>query len=98
MEEENEKLQLSDAKNFNDQRFVFLNHIWPYLSLFFFVLSAIISVLWLTQIVVYMLLDPPVSVFLNDYLTWFDGWFPLFGTLTVRDSRFILLCHHAPWL
>lgn len=91
LEDENQKLQLSNPQNFNNQKFVFLNHIWPYLSIVFFILSVIITILWLCQIIIYMLLDPPVSPFLNDYLTWFDTWFPLFGTLTVALFAFYLL-------
>ena len=87
LEDDFEKLSLSDPKSFNNQSNVFVNHIWSYLSLFFGLISILISILWVAQIVVYMILDPPPTQLLNDYLTWFDTWFPLFGTLTVRSVQ-----------
>ena len=36
---------------------------------------------------------PPFYPLLNDYFAWFDGWFPLFGTLSVAIfTVYLLLC------
>jgi LMBR1 domain-containing protein 1 len=37
--------------------------------------------------------DPPLAPFLNSYFDWFDGWFPLFGTLSVAlFTVYLLFC------
>ncbi|CAM9791420.1 unnamed protein product [Discosporangium mesarthrocarpum] len=38
-----------------------------------------------------MLVEPAVRPFLNEYLVWFDGWFPLFGVLSVAVFALYLL-------
>lgn len=43
------------------------------------------------QIVLFMLIEPPVTPFLNDYFQWFDNWFPLFGVLSVAIFCFYLM-------
>lgn len=60
------------------------NPLTPYLCLFFGILSVVISVVWLIQIIVYVIPSKePYMEFLNDYFEQFENWFPLFGVLSV---------------
>jgi LMBR1 domain-containing protein 1 len=69
------------------------NPLLPYISLCFGVLSAIITLLWILHIILYMLVDPPATPFLNLYFVQFDGWFPLFGILSVAMfAGYLLIC------
>jgi LMBR1 domain-containing protein 1 len=73
------------------------NPLWYFLYLFLGILSIIISVLFLLQIILYIIpiqvVGAPLSVFLNGYFIWFDGFFPLFGTLSVAFfAMFLLAC------
>lgn len=52
-----------------------------YVKLILGILGIITSVVWITHIVIYMLIDPPLSPFLNDLFIKLDDVFPLFGTL-----------------
>lgn len=54
-------------------------------------ISSIFASLWVCQMVVYMLPNPPWSPFLNTYFVWFDSWFPLFGALSVALFSMYLL-------
>jgi len=67
------------------------NPLWPYASLFFGILSFVLSIFWVLQICLYVIPNPPIHPLLNDYFRWFDGWFPLFGTLSVAAFSFYLL-------
>ena len=58
------------------------NPLLPLLNLAAGIGSAVISILWVLQIILSILTDPPVSQFLSDYLMWFDTWFPMFGTVS----------------
>ena len=65
----------------------------PWVKLFAGIVFTFISVIWLTHIVVYMLVDPPILQFLNTYIAWFDNWFPMFGNLTYAIlSLYLLAC------
>lgn len=44
------------------------------------ILGIIVSTLWIVHIILYLLLDPPVSPFLNEVFVKLDDVFPLFGT------------------
>lgn len=49
------------------------------------------SVLWIVHIVLYVLIQPPASPFLNDYLVQFDQWYPLFGALACTTFAVYML-------
>jgi len=69
------------------------NPLIPYFSLFFGVFGVIISLAWVIQICIGVLPNEPLTPFLNGYLRWFDGFFPLFGVLSVAIlSMYLLLC------
>ena len=69
------------------------NPLIPYVSLFFGILSGIITLLWVLHIILYMLVKPPATPFLNYYFVQFDGWFPLFGILSVAlFAGYLLIC------
>lgn len=74
------------SKNVDDY-----NPLMPYISLFMGIIAAIVSILWVVQIIVYILIDPPASQFLNAYFIQYESWFPLFGTLSVAIFAFYLL-------
>ncbi|KAH8092023.1 LMBR1-like membrane protein [Aureococcus anophagefferens] len=56
------------------------------------VVAAVHSLLWVVHIIVYMLVDPAPTPFLNDYLIQFSSWYPLFGSLACALFTFYLLC------
>ena len=69
------------------------NPLVPYMKLFFGFLGGLLSLLWLLQIILFMMSDPPIDPFLNNYFMWFDKWFPLFGTLSVLVfTMYLLAC------
>lgn len=69
------------------------NPLIPYFKLAMGCFFAILSILWILQIVFSMLTDPAVTPFLSLYLLSFDYWFPMFGTLTYSLlSLYLLLC------
>jgi LMBR1 domain-containing protein 1 len=59
------------------------NPLVPFASLLLGICAAIISTFWFIHIIVYVYPSPPWAPFLNAYFSWFDNWFPLFGTLSV---------------
>ena len=84
---EQEVEELEACKNINKS----YNPLLPYLSLLFGFIAAIISILWVLQIVLYNLADE--VPLLNDYLQSFDSWFPMFGLVTYAIfSIYMLLC------
>ena len=69
------------------------NPLIPFFKLLAGLLSGVLTILWLLQICLYMLPPEPVTPFLNDYFEWFDGWFPLFGVITVMlFSMYLQAC------
>jgi len=69
------------------------NPLKPYLSLLFGIVSVVLTLLWILQICLCVLPSPSVTPFLNDYFEWFDGWFPLFGVLSVAIfTVYLLFC------
>eukprot|EP01038_Epipyxis_sp_PR26KG_P011034 gene11034-14816_t len=76
-------------KNFQQQ----YNPLVPIAKLLGGSFFALISILWLLQILFNTLIQPAVTSFLNIYLRWFDGWFPMFGNLTYAlFSLYLLAC------
>lgn len=67
------------------------NPLIPFASLFFGLLSIIISIFWVLQIVLYVLPLKFAHPLLNSYFRWFDNWFPMFGVLSVAIFSFYLL-------
>lgn len=57
----------------------------------FGIITALIAVIWIIHIVLYMIVQPSVTPFLNEYFLWFDKWFPLFGVLSVAVFSLYLL-------
>lgn len=69
------------------------NPLYPYFALLGGILASIFSLCWVLQTVLYTLPPEPVTGFLNNLFEWFDGWFPLFGTLAVAFFvLYLLLC------
>lgn len=69
------------------------NPLIPYVKLLFGLIGGLLSLLWLLQIILFMMGDPPIDPFLNSYFMWFDKWFPLFGTLSVLVfTMYLLAC------
>lgn len=67
------------------------NPLIPYVALFFGFCAVIISVFWFMHIIVYVFPDPPLAPFLNNFFSFFDSWFPLFGVCSVAIFTFYLL-------
>ena len=66
-----------------------------WLRLFFGIISAILSVLWLLQVILYIFLSPPLDPFLNTVFKALDKVFPLFGTAAFAIFCFYLIgAHH----
>jgi LMBR1 domain-containing protein 1 len=68
------------------------NPLIPYVSLGAGIISLGLSGLWMAHIVLFILMDPPKSLFLNDFFSWFDLWFPMFGTLFYGIFAMYLFC------
>ena len=62
-----------------------------YLKLLLAVVSAVLSVCWLLQVVLYMFTAPPISPFLNTFFITLDNVFPLFGTVAFTVFCFYLI-------
>jgi LMBR1 domain-containing protein 1 len=87
LEKDLEDFQLGDPQNYKQH----YNPLVPYFKLIMGVVSIILSAAWLIHIIIYMLVSPPVYPFLNSYLSFFDEFFPLFGTLTIAIFGLYLL-------
>jgi LMBR1 domain-containing protein 1 len=69
------------------------NPLIPFAKLFFGVIFGFITMLWLIHIIVYMLVAPSASLFLNAYFFWFNTWFPIFGNVSyAMFSLYLLFC------
>lgn len=69
------------------------NPLLPYINLFLGILSFILSFFWVVHIALFVLPNRALSTFLNVYFEWFDGWFPLFGVLSVAlFTVYLLFC------
>merc|ERR1711916_149202 len=70
-------------------------HPWWYLwYLFLGIMTAFLALFWVIHIILYMMIDPPASPFLNDMFIDLDKAFPLFGTLAYASFSFFLLEKH----
>jgi LMBR1 domain-containing protein 1 len=67
------------------------NPLIPYGYLLLGICAVIISVFWFLHIILYVFPETPFSPFLNNYFAWFDGFFPLFGVLSIAVFTFYLL-------
>eukprot|EP00904_Undaria_pinnatifida_P004533 jgi/Undpi1/14080/HiC_scaffold_9.g03731.m1 len=79
--------QLVVCKDYNRK----YNPLTPVIWLMFGIITALIAVIWIIHIVLYMIVQPSVTPFLNEYFLWFDKWFPLFGVLSVAVFSLYLL-------
>lgn len=69
------------------------NPLLPYMYLAMGIGSVIISLLWIIQIILYLIIQPPAHPFLNAYLLSFNSWFPMFGNITYAIfSLYLLIC------
>jgi LMBR1 domain-containing protein 1 len=67
------------------------NPLIPYIALVCGFAAIIISIFWFIHIIVYIFPNPPWAPFLNNYFSFFDKWFPLFGVLSVAIFTLYLL-------
>lgn len=82
-----EQFQLCDPQNYREH----YNPFVPWFKLIIGIIFGIMSILWILQIFLSMLFTPSIHPFLNTYFTWFDGWFPFFGTLSIAVFGLYLL-------
>lgn len=69
------------------------NPLIPFAKLFFGLIFSFITLLWLIHIIVYMLVSPSASLFLNAYFFWYNTWFPIFGNVSyAMFSLYLLFC------
>lgn len=54
-------------------------------------LCGCLSILWLVHVVLYVMLAPPLYLFLNTFFSKMDRVFPLFGTLAFAIFCFYLI-------
>lgn len=81
LEEEHEELESKFPQGEDGETKWVLFQLSFFLKLFVGIVGILVSTVWLIHIVVYMLVDPPLSPFLNDLFIELDEIFPLFGTL-----------------
>ncbi|CAM9149336.1 unnamed protein product [Pylaiella littoralis] len=67
------------------------NPLKPVVWLMFGIVTAVVAVIWIIHMVLFMIIQPAVTPFLNEYFLWFDKWFPLFGVLSVAIFSLYLL-------
>eukprot|EP00854_Cymbomonas_tetramitiformis_P004051 gene4051-5024_t len=67
-----------------------------FLKLVLGILATVVSLCWVLHIILYMLVDPPVSPFLNDLFIALDAAFSLFGTGSFALFCFYLICCAYP--
>jgi len=80
--------RFSAAKNMGNY-----NPLWPIAMLLMGIVSSVLTLMWVSHVVVYMFFFPPQSQFLNKYFIQFDEWFPLFGVLSVAlFVLYLLFC------
>ena len=69
------------------------NPLVPYLKLIGSVVGIVVSILWLVQIILVVLIQPQVHPFLNDIFNFFDGVADFIGTaLFALFTFYLLLC------
>ena len=69
------------------------NPILPYVHLAVGLLITLVSAAWICQLVLYIIVYPSVTDFLNTYFIWFDSWFPMFGVISYAIfAMYLLAC------
>ena len=69
-----------------------------FLRLLLGLVGGVISIIWIVHIVLYQLVSPPATSFLNDVFVDLDDFFPLFGTASFAFFCFYLLgATHGSW-
>eukprot|EP01138_Halocafeteria_seosinensis_P016345 gb/GECG01016676.1/.p1 GENE.gb/GECG01016676.1/~~gb/GECG01016676.1/.p1 ORF type:complete len:556 (+),score=43.96 gb/GECG01016676.1/:1-1668(+) len=79
LENDVEEYQMCEPTSYKD----YYNPIIPWLKLAWGIFSIIVSLLWIIHIIIFMLIPEPPTTFLNDFLLWFDTWFPFLGTVFI---------------
>lgn len=87
LEHDLEEYELCNPINFKKT----YNPLVPWFKLILSVFGGLLSLLWVIHIILYVLFDPPLNNFLNEYFTWFDSWFPFLGTISVGIFSMYLL-------
>lgn len=87
LEADLEKWQMGNPEYYRKH----FNPLVPFAKLLFGIIAVVLTLAWLIHILIYMLFSPPLDSFLNKYFTWFDQWFPLFGTISVAIFGLYLL-------
>lgn len=87
LEADVEEYQMCEPANYREH----YNPITPYCKLIFGIIGAILTLIWVLHIILFILIDPPASQFLNEFFVWFDGWFPFLGTVFVAVFAMYLL-------
>lgn len=67
------------------------NPLVPFAKLFAGLVFTVISIMWILQIFMSMIIVPSPGQLLNVYLIQFDTWFPMFGNLTYAIFSLYLL-------
>jgi len=88
LEEEWKRLDKSYNKGLGPRLLAVL---WSWAQLVLGILSVIISILWVLQIILYLVLRPPPTPFLNTLFIVLDNAFGLFGTIAYGLFAFYLL-------
>jgi len=70
--------ELRNCKTINDG----YNPLVPWAKLFAGLVFTVISIMWILQIFMSMVIVPSPGQLLNVYLIQFDTWFPMFGNIT----------------
>lgn len=69
------------------------NPLIPWLYLFLGIFAVIFTLIWLIQIILFVLPPNPIHPFVNSYLEWFDGVFPMVGILSIALlGLYLMLC------
>jgi LMBR1 domain-containing protein 1 len=71
------------------------NPLIPFAKLGAGAFSALLSILWILQIILSILTSPPASPFLSLYLVSFDQWFPMFGNNNVITVVIVVIDAHC---
>jgi len=87
LEQDLEKWQMGNPEYYRKH----FNPLVPFAKLLFGIVAVVLTLAWLIHILIYMLFSPALDSFLNKYFTWFDQWFPLFGTISVAIFGLYLL-------
>lgn len=84
-----------DVEEFNacSTNYANYNPLIPWLYLFLGLFSGLFTLVWLIQIILFVLPPNPIHPFVNSYLEWFDDIFPMVGILSVAFlALYLMLC------